>query len=263
MAAGLLCVLILSACGTEDATGLADTGENAETTGSTAETPEVSDVLDESSAAPADTAPAVEIRETYAEKMYAEEGYTKIWGLVEEKRRENLWFNSSDVEPYTAEFREIADWESVLEGIPSTYYETYPEDTLIPDGAVLYMNGEETVIAADDPRLIRLMNFFDNTQYYVKYAWTQGCFPTERFNEIQSPDSGYIYMVITFEAQMWEQLLVYYTPNAYGGYLNGHGGTVLATPSRSCGCGEPIMATGVWPLELNLLNWLELFGFCE
>lgn len=58
-----------------------------------------------------------------------------------------------------------------ISNIRSDRYEEYPVLQNIPISATLYKDGDVTNIALDDPRLIRLINFFNNALHYDKCAY--------------------------------------------------------------------------------------------
>ena len=66
------------------------------------------------------------------------------------------------------------EMKAIIAKIPSDKYEVYPNTHTIPVSATLYKDGEAITIAADDPRLIQLTNFFNNCVYYSKCSYTQG-----------------------------------------------------------------------------------------
>lgn len=54
----------------------------------------------------------------------------------------------------------------IVSKIPSDRYEEYPVLHNIPLSATLYKNGEVISIDVNDPRLVKLINMFNNTLYY-------------------------------------------------------------------------------------------------
>ena len=67
---------------------------------------------------------------------------------------------------------------ATIENIRSDRYESYPSLQTIPLSATLYKDGEVISIDVDDPRLIRLINFFNNALHYDKCHYLL-CFVTE------------------------------------------------------------------------------------
>ena len=60
---------------------------------------------------------------------------------------------------------------SVISTIPSDQYAAYPVLQNVPVSATLYKDGEAVSIDVRDPRLIRLVNFFNNTLCYDKCSY--------------------------------------------------------------------------------------------
>ena len=57
--------------------------------------------------------------------------------------------------------------------IPSSQYETYPSMQNAPISAILYKDGKAQPIDVNDPKLIRLVNLFNNALYHEKCAYVQ------------------------------------------------------------------------------------------
>ena len=91
--------------------------------------------------------------------------------------------DEADPDPTEEEIR------SAIESIPSDQYESYPSLQTIPLSATLYKDGEVISIDVDDPRLIRLINFFNNALHYDKCAYLL-CFVTEEIlaEDVMSDD---------------------------------------------------------------------------
>ena len=66
------------------------------------------------------------------------------------------------------------EMKSIIHNLPDDKYETYPDLHNIPLVATLYKGGEVISIDLDDARLIRIINFYNNSVYYSQYAYTQG-----------------------------------------------------------------------------------------
>ena len=80
------------------------------------------------------------------------------------------------------------DWNEIFPKIPSDKYELYPNLHNVPRTATLYKNGEVTFIDANDPRLIGLINLYNNSVYYGKYAYLQGLYDKEHIEEIETEE---------------------------------------------------------------------------
>ena len=66
------------------------------------------------------------------------------------------------------------EMKSILLNLPADKYEVYPNLHNVPLTATLY-NGDDAVpIALNDPRLIKLVNLYNNSVYYHQYYYTQG-----------------------------------------------------------------------------------------
>ena len=61
--------------------------------------------------------------------------------------------------------------KSAISKIPSDQFEVYPSTQNLPLSATLYKDGEVISIDIKDPRLIRLINFFNNALYYERCAY--------------------------------------------------------------------------------------------
>ena len=188
------------------------------------------------------TITGAEVRNTYADKPYAR--LDQVSGMSH---------FSMDTETFLKEY----DWETIYTQIPDTYYESYPKSHNVPDSATLYKNGEVTEIALDDPRLIRLLNFYYNSVYYMQHAWTQGAFGPDYYSAyINTP----FRLELTYtpkrtgEEDYWEKMFICYNEKLTGVdfvvYSNTPFGSVY-----------PFFATGRYPLSALCVNWLELFGF--
>ena len=89
-------------------------------------------------------------------------------------------------------FSDVSEWVdlsneeilAVIEKIPSDKYEAYPNTHTVPIAATLYKDGEIIYIDANDPRLIRLTNFFNNCVYYSKCGYIQSLLPLEDIKQV-------------------------------------------------------------------------------
>ena len=154
---------------------------------------------------------------------------------------------------------------SAISKIPSEKYESYPDTHNIPISATLYKDGKSILLERDDPRLIGIINFFNNCVYHSQCAYTQGLLSLDYLEE----------NVIGFDFR----LELKYTPcsdigpSPYGKSTAGCD-TIIITNSSSKftliaheipgyeGQEEayPYCAVGFIPLY-NSYPWLELFGF--
>lgn len=151
--------------------------------------------------------------------------------------------------------------KSVISAIPCDKYEAYPDTHNVPVSATLYKDGKVISIDADDERLIKLINFFNNCVYNYKCAYTQGLLPIE-----------YIESELECEFRLELKYSPYgeKAPSPYGRCTTMCDMIVITDrftlishdlPGYE---GEsedyPFHAVGYDPLY-NSYNWLELFGF--
>ena len=94
--------------------------------------------------------------------------------LVSDSFSPDTFFNVKEGEDLTN--KEIRD---VVSNIPSEKYESYPDIHNIPLSATLYKGGEAIVLERNDPRLIGIINFFNNCVYHSQCAYTQGLLPLD------------------------------------------------------------------------------------
>lgn len=80
------------------------------------------------------------------------------------------------------------DWNELFSKVPPDKYELYPNLHNVPRTATLYKNGEVTFIDANDPRLIGLINLYNNSVYYGEYAFLQGLYDKEHIEEIETEE---------------------------------------------------------------------------
>ena len=180
--------------------------------------------------------------------------------LVSDSFTSHTFFNAK--ESYDLTDEEII---SVISDIPSDKYESYSGTHNIPLSALLYKNGESILLERDDPRLIGIINFFNNCVYHSQCAYTQGLLPLDYLEE----------NVIGSDFR----LELKYTPcsdtvlSPYGKYTTGCD-TIIITNSSSNftliaheipgyeGQKEryPYRAVAFSPLY-NSYPWLALFGF--
>ena len=68
--------------------------------------------------------------------------------------------------------------------IPTGRYETYPSMQNVPISATLYKDGETLSIDVNDPKLIRLVNLFNNALYHEKCAYIQSYLSDTHLEEV-------------------------------------------------------------------------------
>ena len=142
-----------------------------------------------------------EVRDTYTDEPYA---FSREGRSV-----------SEDIEG----FLELNDWDSISAKIPDSYYESYPDCHTAPDSAVLHKDGETVEIAVDDPRLIKLLNFYNNCTHHVEYAWLQGVYSPDDFAELMEyPIRLELhYLDIGHGESCFEAMYIVYDPTAARG----------------------------------------------
>lgn len=151
--------------------------------------------------------------------------------------------------------------EALISKVPSDRYEIYPYLHNVPKTATLYKDGEITFLAATDPRLIGLINLYNNSVYYDEYAYTQGLLDIDYLNQILNDDYR---LVLTFTPN--NDKCVHYDTNiwSYGTFVITNESFTLINYDAP-GIEEdadryPFKAIGHLPL-LDNYPWLDLFGF--
>ena len=153
---------------------------------------------------------------------------------------------------------------AIISNIPSDKYESYPNMHTMPLSATLYKDGEKTSIDVDDPRLIRLINFFNQCVYYSKCAYTQGLYS---LNDLEDGIvNGEFRLELTYAPYGTE------APSPYGKcttmcdtiiITNTDSFTLIAHDLQGYEGEEesyPDYAVGFFPLYYSS-PWLDLFGF--
>lgn len=142
------------------------------------------------------------------------------------------------------------DWETIINKIPATYYEEYPELYGAPLTATLYKNGTSAELDINDPRLVRLINFYNNTMHHRLCSYTQGSFNS---TDLEKLENNSFRLVLT------------YTPIAgsietsYDTIIVNNNGFVGICHNNPFGSYPPY-AYGRYPLHTDY-NWLDVFGF--
>lgn len=145
--------------------------------------------------------------------------------------------------------------------IPHDQYETYPCTQNVPLSATLYKDGEIISIDPSDPRLIRMVNFFNNALYHEKCAYTQSYLPEDYLDEYcygeefrlelkYEPYGDVLPGPYVKGATQFDTLIV---TNSQGFVLINHDQPVYMGK-------YPILAAGYSPFSW-ITPWLELFGF--
>ena len=149
-----------------------------------------------------------------------------------------------------------------LSSIPTGRYETSPGLHNVPLTTTLYKNGKTTTIDLQDDRLIRLMNLYNNSVCYHKYAYTQGLLNREAIEKAESEEPR---LVLTFSTESRGEKIVYDTNVlTHDTIIVTNEWFVLIAHDLKGYEGEeneyPFHAVGHLPLYENH-NWLDLSGF--
>lgn len=151
--------------------------------------------------------------------------------------------------------------KSIISDLPDEKYESYPDLQNIPLSAVLYKNGEKITLDPADPRVIALVNLFNNSVYTGQCSYTQGYLPADEINSYKSEDFR---LELKYEpsgnlrpapygknTMMCDTIIV---SNAF--LLINHDYPGYADRAEE----YPITGVAFSPLHNNY-PWLELFGF--
>jgi hypothetical protein len=156
-------------------------------------------------------------------------------------------------ELYAKEQVDRIDWDEILPSVPEDHYIEYPGLHSIPLTATLYKNNECTEIDVTDPRLVKLLNFYNNMVYNEVYSITQGSFSPQDYDEFTASDF---------------RLELTYSPNWTDGSFETTFDKMLIVENFFLGVrsdtpfGEyPFSSFGRFPLYTQKINWLDLFGF--
>ena len=93
--------------------------------------------------------------------------------------------NAEEIDPDLSE----EDVKDILSMVPSDQYETYPSMQNVPLSATLYKDGKVVSLDVGDPRVIRIVNFFNNSLYYKKMAYAQSYLSKDYLEEHVYSDS--------------------------------------------------------------------------
>jgi hypothetical protein len=129
----------------------------------------------------------------------------------------------------------------------------------VPLSATLYKDGETTRIDVADPRLIGLINLYNNSVYHRQHAYTQGLLNIDAQNEVWSESFK---LVITFEPKEINNTFYDTNITAYDTFIVTNESFTLINHSVPGYDQEeyPHKAVGHVPLYGHYA-WLDLFGF--
>lgn len=152
---------------------------------------------------------------------------------------------------------------SVISRLPADKYEKYPHLHSTPLTATLYKDGKEIALDLKDQRVIRILNFYNNSVYYNNYAYTQGLLDKDLLEEkVFSEDAR---LVLTFTPNKDSSFSYDTNIEAYDTIVvtNGQQFVLLGHELPGYEGAEdqyPFSAVRHDPL-FNDYRWLDLFGF--
>lgn len=168
---------------------------------------------------------------------------------------------SKSIKPYVAINEEKAkeqvskiEWEKIISDIPCDEYIQLDGLHGAPLSAALYKNEEKLDLDVNDPRLIRLLNFYNNEIYCGVYSYSQGTANAEyeedkhckfRLELTFCPVQGDLE---TIEASFDKMLIVdgrFYGVRTYTPFENYSYAAFLRIPLH----------------DVGNMNWLNVFGF--
>lgn len=155
------------------------------------------------------------------------------------------------------------DLEEKNAQIPSDHYESYPNQHGRPLSATLYKNGEVIEVDVNDPRLIRLVNFFNDALYRKDCAYSLGYLP---FSNLEANVTNQ-----DFRLELKYQPYGEKVPSPYSAEY-AMSDTVVITGKQFVVINHdrvaydnaakyPVLALSYIPLEESNALWLDLFGF--
>jgi len=155
------------------------------------------------------------------------------------------------------------DLEEKIAQIPSDHYESYPNQHGRPLSATLYKNGEVIEVDVNDPRLVRLINFFNDAVNKKNCAYVQS-YLSWSFLESNVNHQD-------FRLELKYQPYGDKKPSPYGTETSLSDTIVIADDMfvlinhelTAYGNAEryPVLAAGFTPHSANEASWLDLFGF--
>ncbi len=152
--------------------------------------------------------------------------------------------------------------KSIISKVPTDRYEIYPALHNIPLSATLYKNGEVIDIDLNDPRLIGLINLYNNSVYYRQYSYSQGLVDIDSLEEhVLYEDFRLELKYNPYYSDMYDTCITLYDTFII---TNGYFEFNLIAHDRPGYEGSedmyPFRAVSHSPLHAHY-PWLELFGF--
>ena len=170
----------------------------------------------------------------------------------------------SDVE-ISAQMLTDDEFKEIINEISTKKYDVYPDLHNIPLTASLFKNGEEIALDVRDPRIIRLINFFNNSLFYDKCEYSLSHLDPDDLEDVMSEE---------FRLELKYEPYGENVPSAYENQptlfdtivVHGDCFTLINNdfPWYSYSMDEliPFRANYYLPYGLQQLSgWLELFGF--
>lgn len=160
-------------------------------------------------------------------------------------------------------FTEEDELSAAISQIPSDQYVTHTNQHGRPLSATLYKNGEVMEIDVNDPRLVRLINFFNAALYRKDCAYSLGYLP---FSNLEANVTNQ-----DFRLELKYQPCGEKVPSPYSAEY-AMSDTVVITGNQFVVINHdrvayenaakyPVLALSYIPLEESNALWLDLFGF--
>ena len=156
--------------------------------------------------------------------------------------------------------------KAIISKIPSEQYEAYSILQNIPLSATLYKDGVVIDIDIRDPRLIRLVNFFNNALYYGKCYYRQSFYSQEELKDVIHREFR---LELKYEPRgekrpgpyenqptLFDTIIVTDCPDDF--VLINHDYPIRDVDGEII---HPCTAAGYEPFFGWMDSWLELFGF--
>ena len=153
-----------------------------------------------------------------------------------------------------------SELKAIISKVPTDKYDDDPSLHNVPRTATLYKNGEITFIEPKDPRLIGLVNLYNNSVYNSQYSYSQGLVNAEFVKEVENEEFR---LVLTYTPDI---------PKDNKGYENSQYDTIIITNKYVTLLAHdlpgyednekdyPFRAICHIPLH-SQYPWLDLFGF--
>lgn len=151
-------------------------------------------------------------------------------------------------ESYKKEYTD-GEWAEIMAAVPDDRYIQYPGLQARPLTATLYKDQKQIELNVNDPRLVKLINFYNNMIYHGIYAYTQGSYAPSEIEKIKGAEFRLELTYMTFPIDESFE-------NNFGLFLVTNGTFVWVSADE-----KPPQAFGRDPLYACSREWLTLFGF--